>query len=71
MSVSESIKWQNAIEMELARIEANLHFVDDYSSLMHIPGINLRAKQCLESIDEIKKYLILNERTEKESPPLH
>jgi hypothetical protein len=71
MSVSESIKWQNAIEMELARIEANLHFVDDYSSIMHISGINLRAKQCLESIDEIKKYLILNERTEKESPPLH
>lgn len=47
MSANESITWQSAVEMELARIEANLHFVDDYSSLMHIPGINLRAKQCL------------------------
>jgi hypothetical protein len=71
MSVRESITWQSAIEMELARIETNLHFVDDYSSLMHIPGINLRAKQCLESIDEIKKYLTLHERTETESPSLH
>lgn len=71
MSANESITWQSAVEMELARIEANLHFVDDYSSLMHIPGINLRAKQCLESIDEIKKYLILHERTETESSPLH
>ncbi len=71
MSANESITWQSAIEMELARIETNLHFVDDYSSLMHIPGINLRAKQCLESIDEIKKYLTLHERTETESSPLH
>ena len=71
MSANESITWQSAVEMELARIETNLHFVDDYSSLMHIPGINLRAKQCSESIDEIKKYLILHERTETESSPLH
>lgn len=54
-----SMNVEDAIAVELARLEVNLHFVSDYSSLMHIPGINLRANQCLESIDEIKKYLTL------------
>lgn len=64
MSNSEFVAWQHAVEMALARLEANLHLIDDYSSIMCISSINLRAKQCLDSIEEIKKCLAVDEQAQ-------
>lgn len=59
------------MEMELARLETNLHFVVDYSSLMHLSAVEYRAKDCLSNIEEIKKYLALHEQREKEGPSVY
>jgi hypothetical protein len=64
MSSSELVAWQSTVEMGLARLEANLQLIEDYSSIMCISSINLRAKQCLDSIDEIKKCLNVDEQVE-------
>jgi hypothetical protein len=50
------------MEMELARIETNLHFIVDYSSLMHLSAVEYRAKDCLSNIEEIKKYIAIHEQ---------
>lgn len=71
MSKADSISWDEAMEMELARLETNLHFVVDYSTLMHLTAVEFRAKECLSNIEEIKKYLALHERREKEGPPVY
>lgn len=59
------------MEMELARLETNLHFVLDYSSLMHLSAVEYRAKDCLSNIEEIKKYLALHEQRETRGSILH
>ena len=64
MGSSELVAWQGTVEMGLARLEANLQLIENYSSLMCISSINLRAKQCLDSIDEIKKCLNVDEQVE-------
>ena len=71
MSKANSISWDEAMEMELARLETNLHFVVDYSTLMQLTAVEFRAKECLSNIEEIKKYLALHERREKEGPPVY
>ncbi len=55
MSKANSISWDEAMEMELARLETNLHFVVDYSTLMQLTAVEFRAKECLSNIEEIKK----------------
>ena len=59
------------MEMELARLETNLHFVVDYSSLMHLSAVEYRAKDCLSNIEEIKKYIAMYEQREREGTVLH
>lgn len=51
------------MEVELARLEVNLHFIVDYSSLMHLTAVGVRAEQCLSNIKEIKQYLQLHEQS--------
>lgn len=71
MSRANSITWLEAMEMEMARLETNLHFVVDYSTLMHLTAVEYRAKDCLDNIQEIKKYLALYEQRERESTKVH
>lgn len=71
MSRANSITWFEAMEMEMARLETNLHFVVDYSTLMHLTAVEYRAKDCLDNIQEIKKYLALYEQRERESTKVH
>jgi len=71
MSRADSITWFEAMEMELARLETNLHFVVDYSTLMHLGAMEHRAKDCLSNIEEIKKYIALYEQRERESTTAH
>lgn len=71
MSRANSITWFEAMEMEMARLETNLHFVVDYSTLMHLTAVEYRAKDCLDNIQEIKKYLALYEQRERESTEVH
>lgn len=46
-----------AIEMQLARLEVNLNFIVDYSKYMQITLIEVKARQCLIDIEEIKQQL--------------
>lgn len=63
MGTPDSITWSEAMEVELARLEVNLHFIVDYSSLMHLSAVGVRAEQCLSNIKEIKQYLQLHEQS--------
>jgi len=62
MATPDSITWGEAMEAELARLEVNLHFIVDYSSLMHLSAVGVRAEQCLSNINEIKKYIRIHEQ---------
>lgn len=45
------------VAMQLARLEVNLNFIVDYSKYMQITLIEVKAKQCMLDIEEIKKQL--------------
>jgi hypothetical protein len=45
------------VEMQLARLEVNLDLIVDYAKLMHTTLIEVKAKQCLMDIEEIKQQL--------------
>lgn len=45
------------VAMQLAQLEVNLNFIVDYSKYMQITLIEVKAKQCLIDIEEIKKQL--------------
>ena len=45
------------VEMQLARLEVNLNIIVDYAKLMHVTFIEVKAKQCLMDIEEIKQQL--------------
>ncbi len=45
------------VEMQLARLEVNLDLIVDYAKLTHSTLIEVKAKQCLIDIEEIKQQL--------------
>lgn len=45
------------VAMQLARLEVNLNFIVDYAKLMQVTLIEVKAKQCLIDIEEIKQQL--------------
>ena len=45
------------VEMQLTRLEVNLNIIVDYAKLMHVTFIEVKAKQCLMDIEEIKQQL--------------
>ena len=61
---TQSRKPATQAEMHLARLrvdleslEINLNLIEDYAKLTHVTLIEVKAKQCLMEIEDIKKYL--------------
>ena len=45
------------VEEQLERLEINLNLIENYAKLTHVTLIEVKAKQCLIEIEEIKKHL--------------
>ena len=45
------------VQKQLERLEINLNIIVDYAKLMHVTFIEVKAKQCLMDIEEIKQQL--------------
>jgi hypothetical protein len=58
----QSVSIDEAMSVELAKLEANLRLVSNYSKLMHLTLIGIKAEECLSNIQEIKKYIELHEQ---------
>ena len=54
---NQSISPATGVEMQLARLEVSLNLIEDYAKLTHVTLIEVKAKQCLMEIENIKKYL--------------
>lgn len=54
---------------ELAKLEANVRFIANYSRLMHLTLVGVKAEECLSDIQEIKKYIELHEQSRTELQP--
>lgn len=54
---TQSLNPVEEVAMQLARLEVNLNFIVDYSKYMQITLIEVKAKQCMLDIEEIKKQL--------------
>jgi len=54
---NQSISPATGVEMQLARLEVSLNLIEDYAKITHITLIEVKAKQCLMEIEDIKKYL--------------
>ena len=53
----QSISPVAGVEMQLARLEVSLNLIENYAKLTHVTLIEVKAKQCLMEIENIKKYL--------------
>ena len=45
------------VEEQLERLEINLNLIVGYAKITHVTLIEVKAKQCLMEIENIKKYL--------------
>ena len=54
---NQSISPATGVEMQLARLEVSLNLIEDYAKITHITLREVKAKQCLMEIEDIKKYL--------------
>jgi hypothetical protein len=45
------------VEKQLERLEINLNLIVDYAKLTHVTPIEVKAKQCMLDIEDIKKHL--------------
>ena len=53
----QSISPAAGVEMQLARLEVSLNLIENYAKLTHVTLIEVKAKQCLMEIEDIKKHL--------------
>lgn len=45
------------LRVDLESLEINLNLIEDYAKLTHVTLIEVKAKQCLMEIEDIKKHL--------------
>ena len=53
----QSISPAAGVEMQLARLEVSLNLIENSAKLTHVTLIEVKAKQCLMEIEDIKKHL--------------
>jgi len=65
----QSLRIDEGMGAELAKLEANIRLITNYSSIMHLTLIRIKAEECLLEIQEIKKYIELHEQSRTELQP--
>ena len=58
----QSLRIDEGMGAELAKLEANIRLITNYSNIMHLTLIRIKAEECLLEIQEIKKYIELHEQ---------
>ena len=65
----QSLRIDEGMGAELAKLEANIRLITNYSNIMHLTLIRIKAEECLSDIQEIKKYIELHEQSRTELQP--